>query len=129
MATLTRTIDIAASPDDVWNLVGDAARLAEWWPVDSCRVEGTKRWVNLATGLVFEEDIVLVDPVRRRFRYSIVNNSLIRDHVATVDVNPDGEGSTVLYETTCTPDVLALVTSGASGAALLEAKRILEAPR
>lgn len=129
MATLTRTINIAASPDDVWSLVGDAARLAEWWPVTSCRVEGTKRWVNLATGLVFEEDIVLVDPVRRRFRYSIVNNPLIRDHVATVDVNPDGEGSTVHYETTCTPDVLALVTSGASGAALREAKRILEAPR
>jgi len=127
MATLQRDIRIATAPDAVWALVGDPGRLAEWWPVASCRMEGSTRWVGLATGLVFEEEILLVDPERRRLQYSIVNNPLIRDHLATVDVIADGAGSTVVYETTCLPDVLALVNSGASGAALREAKRILEA--
>jgi uncharacterized protein YndB with AHSA1/START domain len=127
MATLQRDIRIATAPDAVWALVGDPGRLAEWWPVASCRMEGSTRWVGLATGLVFEESILLVDPERRRLQYSIVNNPLIRDHLATVDVIADGDGSTVVYETTCLPDVLALVNSGASGAALREAKRILEA--
>ena len=126
MATLIRDIRIAAPPGAVWALVGDPGRLAEWWPIESCRMEGSTRWVGLATGLVFEEEILLVDSERRRLQYSIVNNPLIRDHLATVDVLTDGDGSTVLYETTCLPDVLALVNSGASGAALREAKRILE---
>lgn len=127
MASIRRDITIDAHPADVWGLVGDPARLAEWWPVESCRMEGDKRFVHLATGLVFEEDILLVDDVQRRFQYSIVNNPLIRDHLATVDVVDDRRGgSLVVYGTTCSPDVLALVTAGASGAALEKARTILE---
>lgn len=127
MATLRRDIHIERAPEDVWTLVGDPARLHEWFPVQDCRVEGNKRWVTLPTGIVFEEDIVVVDDRTRRFQYSIVNNLLIRDHFGTVDVMDDGHGHTVLsYSTQCTPNVLALVTAGASGQALRNAKRILE---
>ena len=127
MATIRRDIHIACPPDDVWALVGDPARLHEWFPVKDCRVEGTKRWVTLPTGIVFEEDIVVVDDRSRRFQYSIVNNPLIKDHFGTVDVIDDRHGHTILsYSTQCTPNVLALVTAGASGEALRNAKKILE---
>lgn len=127
MATLRRDIHIARSPDDVWAFLGDPARLHEWFPVSGCRVEGTKRWVTLPTGIVFEEDILVVDHKSRRFQYSIVNNFLIKDHYGTLDVIDDRHGhSIVTYSTQCTPNVLALVTAGASGEALRNAKRILE---
>ena len=130
MATIRRDIHIERSPDDVWALVGDPARLHEWFPVQDCRVEGTKRWVTLPTGIVFEEDIVVVDARSRRFQYSIVNNPLIKDHFGTVDVIDDRHGHCILaYSTQCTPNVLALVTAGASGQALRNAKQILEGAR
>jgi hypothetical protein len=108
-------------------LVGDPARLHEWFPISGCRVEGDKRWVDLPSGITFEEDIVLVDPVMRRFQYRIVNNPLTREHLGTVDVIPDGHGHCiVVYSTEMKPDVLALVTGGAATTGLANAKRICE---
>ena len=90
-------------------------------------MEGDKRWVDLPSGITFEEDIVLVDPVMRRFQYRIVNNPLTREHLGTVDVIPDGHGHCiVVYSTEMKPDVLALVTGGAATTGLANAKRICE---
>ena len=48
----------------------------------------------------------------------------------TVDVIDDRHGHSILaYSTQCTPNVLALVTAGASGQALRNAKQILEGAR
>ena len=42
---------IARPADVVWRLVGDAARLHEWFPgIDSCVVEGTNRTITLGSG-------------------------------------------------------------------------------
>ena len=127
MASIRRDIHIAQPPDVVWAFLGNPARLHEWFPIVDCRVEGTKRWITLGTGITFEEDILIVDNDARRFQYSIVNNLLIKDHFGTLDVLDDGHGhSVVTYQTQCTPNVLALVTAGASGEGLRKAKQILE---
>ena len=127
MASIRREIHIECPPDTVWTFLGDPARLHEWFPVASCRVEGDKRWVELPTGIVFEEVINMVDHSQRRFQYSIVNNLLIKDHFGTLDVIDDGHGhSLVTYQTQCVPNVLALVTAAASEQGLRNAKRILE---
>ena len=127
MATLRRDIHIKRSPEDVWAFLGDPARLHEWFPISDCRVEGNMRWITLPTGIVFEEVIHTVDNDSRRFCYSIVNNPLIKDHFGTLDVIDDRHGhSIVTYSTQCAPNVLALVTAGASGEGLAKAKKILE---
>lgn len=127
VASFRRDIHIAQPPDVVWAFLGNPARLHEWFPITDCRVEGTKRWITLGSGITFEEDILIVDDDARRFQYSIVNNLLIKDHFGTLDVLDDGHGqSVVTYQTQCTPNVLALVTAGASGQGLQKAKRILE---
>jgi hypothetical protein len=130
VASFRRDIHIAQPPDVVWAFLGNPARLHEWFPITDCRVEGTKRWITLGSGVTFEEDILIVDDDARRFQYSIVNNFLIKDHFGTLDVLDDGHGgSVVTYQTQCTPNVLALVTAGASGQGLQKAKRILEGAR
>ncbi len=110
-------------PDEVWALVGDPARLNEWFPITGCRVDLTveprKRWVDLASGVTFEEDIVTLDDELRRFQYRITSNPLITHHLGTVDVLDDGRGgSVVVYSTDCTPDVFALLIGGAAGEGL-----------
>ena len=127
MASIRREIHIECAPDTVWQFLGDPARLHEWFPITDCRVEGDKRWIDLPTGITFEEVIHMVDHSQRRFQYSIINNLLIKDHFGTLDVLDDGHGhSIVTYQTQCTPNVLALVTAGASEQGLKKAKRLLE---
>ena len=77
MGTVRRHIFVDCDADTVWKFVGSPERLHEWFPITSCRVEGKKRWITLASGITFEEDIVTLDHDLRRFQYKIVNNPLI----------------------------------------------------
>ena len=119
MGTVRRQVFIESPADRVWELVGDPARLHEWFPITECHVEGSKRWITLASGLRFEEDIITLDPVLRRFQYRIVNNPIITQHLGTVDVIPDGRHRCcVVYGTDVDPEVMALIIGGAAGAGL-----------
>jgi len=119
VGTVRRQIFIEAPADTVWSLVGDPARLHEWFPITDCHVEGSKRWITLASGLKFEEDIITLDHVHRRFQYRIVNNPIVTHHLGTVDVIPDGDHRClVMYSTDVDPEVMALIIGGAAGAGL-----------
>jgi hypothetical protein len=128
MASASRRIHVNCSPDEAWSLVGDPARLQEWFPMESCRVDGAKRWVTLPTQLTFEEDILLIDNTARRFQYAIVNNFLIREHLSTVEVIDDNDHNqcSIVYTATTDPDVFALIIAGAAGEALDNARHVLE---
>ena len=127
MATVRRHVFIARPADVVWNLVGDPARLHEWFPTTATEVEGAKRWVSLASGLRFEEEIVALDHDLRRFQYRIVNNAIVQSHLGTVDVIPDGpDRCVVVYSTDADPDVMALMIAGAAGDGLERLRTTME---
>ena len=127
MGSVRRHVHINRDPETVWALVGDLARQHEWFPLQSCRVEGKKRWITSASGLTFEEDIVTHDHSLRRFQYRIVGNPGITAHLGTCDVIDDGRGgSTVVYSTDMEPEALALVIAGAAGEGLDKLKRLME---
>lgn len=125
VGSVRRHVFIDAPAERVWDLVGDPARLAEWFPITGCEVAGqenspsgspTIRWITLASGLRFEERIVTLDHDLRRFQYSIVNNPIVKSHLGTVDVIADGdERCLVVYSTDLDPEVMALVVAGAAG--------------
>ena len=72
--------------DDVWQLVGDPARLYEWFPgITSSPVDGTSRLITTDAGLPMPEEILVVDPVQRRFQYRLTS-PVIRHHRGTIDV-------------------------------------------
>lgn len=127
MGSIRRTQHIECTPDKAWELIGDPARLHEWFPITSCRVEGNKRWITQANGVTMEEDIITVDNALMRFQYSIVNNPMITEHMGTVDVFDDGHGHCIaMYSTNAKPHPLALVIGGAAGEGLAKAKKMLE---
>jgi Polyketide cyclase / dehydrase and lipid transport len=107
---------LAASAADVWAFIGRPEALHEWFPTTSTRVEGDKRWVTLPSGIVFEEQIVLVDNDLRRFQYSIIGNPLVTQHLGTIDVIAITEASCiVVYSTNIEPEVLGLAIGAAAG--------------
>lgn len=116
MGSVRRHAILASSADDVWGFIGRPEVLHEWFPTSSTRVEGDKRWVTLPSGIVFEEQILLVDNDLRRFQYSIVNNPLITHHVGTVDVIEIADDRCiVIYGTDIEPEVLGLAIGAAAG--------------
>jgi hypothetical protein len=128
MGTVRRHVFIDSPADEVWALVGDPARLHDWFPITSCEVVGNKRWINLASGLRFEEDIITLDHDLRRFQYSIVNNLIVKSHLGTVDVIPDGPNRCmVMYGTDIDPEPMGLIIIGAAGAGLEKLQEIFAA--
>jgi hypothetical protein len=70
----------------------------------------------LPSGIVFEEQFLLVDNDLRRFQYSIINNPLITHHVGTVDVIAlANDRCIVIYGTDIEPEVLGLAIGAAAG--------------
>ena len=127
VGTVRRHIFIDAPADRVWSLVGDPARLHEWFPISDCAVEGSKRWIDLPSGLRFEEDIVTLDHDLRRFQYRIVNNPVIKHHLGTVDVIADGPGRCIVVSSTdLDPEPMALIIAGAAGAGLETLRALFE---
>jgi hypothetical protein len=137
MASVRRHLAIDAPAADVWRLVGAAERLHDWFPIsgtvvqdppaEDARLRGAlaQRWITLDSGLRFEEDIVTWDHDQMRFQYRIVNNPLITEHLATVDVLDDGpQRCVVVYSTDMEPGPMALVIAGAALEALHNLRRM-----
>jgi len=132
MGTVRRQVTIHRSPDDVWAVVGDPSTIHTWFPgmADSTVTttdEGMTRTITTDSGLPLPEQIVTIDPILRRFQYRLTS-PIVRDHLGTVDVFALEDGhSLVSYGTDCEPEAVALMIGGATGAALHELRRQLEA--
>ncbi len=126
-ASIRREVRIAAPADDVWAVVGDPARLAEWFPgVVSCTVDGPTRVVTTGSGLPMPEELLTVDRLQRRFQYRITA-PMFREHLSTLDVVDLGDGTTlVLYAVDADPAMMALVIAGAGGNALEHLRELME---
>lgn len=127
MASLRCDIRIECPPDDVWALVGDPARISEWFPgMEQVVMDGTTRTVTLRSGLPLVEEVVNVDPRLRRFQYRIVGPLPVQHHLGTIDVLADDGGTRLVYSTEITPDPMAFVIDGAIAAAVTELKSVAE---
>ena len=118
---------IRRTADDVWALVGDPARLHEWFPsISGCTVDGTSRVIVTGAGLPMPEEILVRDDHQRRFQYR-VTAPLFRFHRGSIDVIELGdEECLVVYTTDADPRPLALVVGGATAEALDRLQQMME---
>lgn len=132
MATIRREIRIAASADDVWKVVGRPDLLHHWFPgMSDCTVQTadgvTTRTIVVGAGIPMPEEILINDPIQRRFQYRLTVPAF-EFHRGTIDVIELAPDDTlVVYSTDCIPNAMALVIGGATGGALDELKAQFDA--
>ena len=129
-ASVRRQVRIACPPDDVWAIIGDPARIQEWFPgIESSTVDGTTRVIVTGSGLPMPEEIVTNDALQRRFQYRITA-PMVGEHLSTLDVLDLGDGtSLVVYSADANPSTMALVIAGAACNALEHLRTMMEGAR
>jgi uncharacterized protein YndB with AHSA1/START domain len=105
MASLRFVRDVAAPPDVVFDILTDHRRYAEFTPARSSELEregdpppngvGAIRVIR-SLGPPLREEVLTYEPPRR-FSYRILSGVPLRDHVATVELTPKGDATTVTY--------------------------------
>jgi carbon monoxide dehydrogenase subunit G len=100
MATITKSVDVASAPDQVWDAVRDWGhvhrRLCPGVLTDCVAEEGV-RTVTFAGGLVARELIVAVDDQTRRLVWSVVGSQLLSHHNGAMQVLAQGQGSRIVW--------------------------------
>jgi hypothetical protein len=127
LGSIRHQIRIRRPAAEVWSVAGDPTRLHEWFPgITACVVDGSTRVITLGSGLQLPEEILVVDPVQRRFQYR-VTAPLFTHHRGTIDVIDLGDASClVVYSTEADPRAMALTIGGATAGALDELRRQME---
>lgn len=125
--SVRREVRIQRPADEVWALIGDPARIHEWFPgIESSTVDRDSRTIVTASGMPMPEEIVTNDPLQRRFQYRITT-PIFTEHLSTLDVIDLGDGTSLaVYSADTRPATMALVIAGAAGNALENVRRILE---
>ncbi|MBT5775618.1 MAG: SRPBCC family protein [Dehalococcoidia bacterium] len=127
MAVFAESIDIAASPDDVWAVAGDVQNISGWLPfIGESRTEGDYRHCETEAGPL-RERILVHDDEARRYEYTILEAPMEIEFIhATVQVTPTADGAHVEWSTLVTPDELVDAFSPIYRAGLENMKRQLE---
>jgi uncharacterized protein YndB with AHSA1/START domain len=125
--SIRHSISISRSAADVWALAGDPTRLHEWFPgITSCTVHGATRVIVLGSGMTMPEEILLNDPIQRRFQYRITA-PIFTHHRGTIDVIETVDDTClVVYSTEADPRTMALTIGGGTASALDQLKRQME---
>jgi hypothetical protein len=130
--SVRRAVRIARPASEVWEAIGDPARIPEWFDgIVAASVEetpdGLRRVVTTGMGIPIPEEIVTNDPIARRFQYRIVG-PMVREHLSTLDVHDLGDGTSLaVYAADAEPSAMALIIAGAAGSALGHLRDRLEA--
>jgi protein-tyrosine phosphatase len=105
MPTFSQSIEINATPDKVWAVLGDLASVHQWIPgISAVTVDGTSRVCTFADGHTQNEQILDYSPSARSYRYRIDDAPLpVTDNIGSFAVRP-GDGHTrVVWESSFQP--------------------------
>lgn len=127
LGSVRHHVRIGRPADEVWALVGDPARLHEWFPgIVNCTVDGSTRVITTGTGLPMPEEILVLDHLQRRFQYRITA-PVFQYHRGTIDVLDLGDGTCVAcYATDADPRAMALTIGGGTAGALDRLRELME---
>lgn len=125
--SVRREVRIDRPAADVWALVGDPSRVAEWFPgIESAVVDGTTRTITTGNGMPLPEEVLTVDHLLRRFQYRL-GLPVLREHTSTIDVfELDPSSCLVVYGCDADPATMALIIGGAAGNALEHLRDLME---
>ena len=101
MATASAVIDIPASADQVWHLIGGFNSLPDWLPFipkSELSEGGRVRSLQTADGAVVIERLEAFDNAGKTYSYSILQAPFpATDYLATIRVEAQGESTRVTW--------------------------------
>lgn len=113
MASFTFVREVKAPPETVFDVLTDHRRYAEITPLRRSELEregepapngvGAIRVLS-SVGPPLREETIVYEP-SRRFSYKLLSGAPLRDHVGTVALEPQGEGTKVTYAVRTQPTV------------------------
>ena len=113
MASFSFEREVAAPPGVVFDVLVDHRRYSEITPLRKSALEregdpapngvGAIRVLG-AVGPSLREEVLAYQP-STRFSYTLLSGLPVRDHVGTVELTPQGEGTKVVYAVRTTPTV------------------------
>ena len=105
MASFTFTREIAAPPETVFAVLTDHRGYTELTPLRKAELEregepapngvGAIRRLTAVGPALREEVVAYEEP--RRFSYKVLSGIPVRDHLGTVELTADGEGTKMVY--------------------------------
>jgi carbon monoxide dehydrogenase subunit G len=96
----TLTIDVDASPDAAWAVVGDPFAAPRFYPkYVSVEVDGDMRILTRDDGGTLVERLLERDEAGRSYAYSVVDGAPVRSHRASFTVEENGTGSRIIWTT------------------------------
>ncbi len=107
--TLSRSVDVTASPDKVWAAVGGFCAIADWHPaIRSCREDGktpSTRTLVTKDGATFVELRTGQNEAKRRYAYTFLSSPVpVNQYLSTFQVTGKGDGgSTITWSSVYTP--------------------------
>lgn len=97
-------IELEATPESAWAVVGDFGGVGSWFPgLESCVVDGDDRILSLM-GMEVTERLERRDDDEHVLVYRIVAGVPVVNHRATMTVRPSGSGATVTWDVEVEPD-------------------------
>jgi uncharacterized protein YndB with AHSA1/START domain len=126
MASFTFERRVAAPPEIVFEVLTDHRGYAKITALRKSVLEregepapngvGAIRVLS-SVGPPLREEVIAYEP-GRRFSYTLLSGLPVRDHLGTVELSPDGDGTRVVYAVRTTPTV------PVAGAAVLAAMKV-----
>jgi mxaD protein len=98
---VTKSVDIAAPVDKVWDAIKNFDSLDKWHPGFSSdqivkganNKAGAVRKLTVKDGPSFEEELLAFDEAAHSYRYRIIDSPLpLRDYVSRISVKPGAKG-------------------------------------
>lgn len=107
MATASAFIDIPASADEVWQLIGGFNSLPDWLPFipkSELSEGGRVRSLQTPDGQVIIERLEAFDNAGKTYSYSITQAPFpVTGYLSTLSVEAQGKGSRVIWSGEFTP--------------------------
>lgn len=107
LLTIDKSMRVAASPDELWAVVGNFDQ--PWTPLvveTDMAIAGAEhiRTTRLIDGKVLVELLLEKDPVRKLLKYKLISGISAQPLVTTLQVRPDGLGSELSWKIEYLPD-------------------------
>ena len=113
-------------PENVWQIIGDPARV-DWVPnVTSCHFDGAVRHFTMEGAGELSEQIYLLDHDARQIAYGVIKSSAeLEHHHATIQIAPHAAGSELIWTVEVQPAAYEPFIEQSMHAALAQLNQVL----